>query len=431
VVRAGVVAAVTPVGEVPDAAEELDARGGALIPGLHDHHVHLASLAAARASVRVGPPAVVDERSLEAALRKADRRLPPGRWLRCTGYHESVAGDIDRAALDRLVPPERPVRVQHRSGAQWVLGSRALALLGVDSADGRLYGADDRLRDLVGAEPPDLAGACAELVSLGVTGVTDLTPTTRRDDLELLTRADLPLRVHVTGGPGVEAPPGSRRVAVKLLLADHALPPLAELTAWIGHARAAGLPVAVHSVTLESLLLALAAWADAGARAGDRLEHGAVVPPEQARELARLGVTVVTQPNFVAERGDEYLADVDPRDLPHLYPCRSLLAAGVGVAFGTDAPFGEPDPWAAVRAAVERRAASGRPVGADEAVDAATALGCFLGAADAPAGPPRAVAPGAAADLCLLRTGLREALESPGRELVAATVVGGRVVYRG
>ena len=37
------------------------------------------------------------------------RRLPAGAWLRCVGYHESVAGPLDRWALDRLLPnPARP-----------------------------------------------------------------------------------------------------------------------------------------------------------------------------------------------------------------------------------------------------------------------------------------------------------------------------------
>ncbi len=103
-----------------------------------------------------------------------------------------------------------------------------------------------------------------------------------------------------------------------------------------------------------------------GTVAGDRIEHGAVVPAELRAELARLGLTVVTQPNFVAERGDDYLAEVDPGDQPFLWPCRSLLAAGVAVAAGTDAPFGRPDPWRLVDAAVNRRSPSGAVIGADE-----------------------------------------------------------------
>ncbi len=44
---------------VPHKGEQvLDAAGGAVIPGLHDHHVHLRSAAAALTSARVGPSEV-------------------------------------------------------------------------------------------------------------------------------------------------------------------------------------------------------------------------------------------------------------------------------------------------------------------------------------------------------------------------------------
>ena len=47
----------------------LDAEGGALLPGLHDHHIHLLALAAALESVACGPPAVSDRAALVHALR--------------------------------------------------------------------------------------------------------------------------------------------------------------------------------------------------------------------------------------------------------------------------------------------------------------------------------------------------------------------------
>ena len=104
------------------------------------------------------------------------RALAPTAWLRAVGYHESVAGDLDRAALDRLVAL-RPVRVQHRSGARWVLNSAAIDRLGLEEVHrpelerdpagrltGRVHRADAWLRSLLPREaPPDLAplGAAA------------------------------------------------------------------------------------------------------------------------------------------------------------------------------------------------------------------------------------------------------------------------------
>jgi predicted amidohydrolase YtcJ len=433
----------------PRPAEVIDAGGGALLPGLHDHHLHLLALAAAARSVLVGPPEVTSVDTFARRLIEADGALDPGRWLRAVGYHESVAGPIDRWSLDRLVP-ERPVRVQHRSGAQWTLNSAAAEAIGLADAEhagierddrrrptGRLYGVDDWLRDRLPPDAPlDLAGVGARLARYGVTGVTDATPTERIDDVRQLAVAcsngSLPLTVAVTGGSalaGTAAPPPLVTGPVKLMVADHELPAIDRLAAAIAGAHGVGRPVAVHCVTRVALVLALAAWRDAGSITGDRVEHGAVVPPELSLAIAELGLTVVTQPNFVAERGDRYLADVDLDDQPHLYPCRSLLDMGIPVGGSTDAPFGHPDPWRAIAAAVARRTQEGQVLGAAERVSAERALALFLARLDDPGGPARRVEVGSAADLCLLRVPLVEGLASPDAEHVAVTVRAGQVVH--
>src|SRR5579884_2781136 len=58
VLEAGVIRAVGPGAARGHDGEAVDARGGALLPGLHDHHLHLRSLAAAVGSVTAGPPEV-------------------------------------------------------------------------------------------------------------------------------------------------------------------------------------------------------------------------------------------------------------------------------------------------------------------------------------------------------------------------------------
>jgi predicted amidohydrolase YtcJ len=179
--------------------------------------------------------------------------------------------------------------------------------------------------------------------------------------------------------------------------------------------------VAVHCVTRVGLVIAIAAWRASGVSPGDRIEHGAVIPSELIDELRDLGVAVVTQPNFVAERGDAYLTDVEADDQPHLWRCGSLIERGIGVAAGTDAPFGHPDPWRAIAAAVERRTSGGAPLGPDEAVAPRRALALFLGSADDPT-VPRAVRPGVVTGLCLLDRPLSDVLASPGSDAVRATI---------
>ena len=104
----------------PNTGEQvLDAEGGAVLPGLHDHHIHLLSYAASLNSLCCGPPEVQNEADLLAALKGDDSRG----WLRGRGYHESVAGPIDRHWLDCQLP-DRPARIQHRSGRLWPIRLR-------------------------------------------------------------------------------------------------------------------------------------------------------------------------------------------------------------------------------------------------------------------------------------------------------------------
>ncbi len=424
----------------------VDAAGGALLPGLHDHHIHLLALAAALHSVTLGPPTVRDNAEFDAALADARQAAATGAWIRGTGYHESVAGELTRDRLDAIVA-DRPVRVQHRGGALWILNSVALDAAGLDAetdpdverdASGRLTGRlwrwDARLRETTADSPvPDLGVVARRLIGCGITGVTDATPDLDETGMALLAHAVgsglLPLDVVLLGAPDGPALLTSLRLGPrKLLLSDHDLPGLDELVAQIASAHAARRPVAVHCVTREALLLTLAALDAAGHLEGDRIEHAAVVPTEARGILAAAGLRVVTQPSFISDRGDDYLADVDPQDLPGLYPYCSLLDAGVAVAPSSDAPFGDLDPWRTIAAAASRKTESGRVVGADERVDPRTTLAGYLSRAEDPGGAVRTVRPGEPADLCLLALPLADALEAPSAANVVLVARASRVI---
>ncbi|MFF1736312.1 amidohydrolase family protein [Streptomyces sp. NPDC058247] len=397
---------ITDVGPrlLPREGEEVhDARGGALLPGLHDHHIHLLALAARAGSVCCGPPSVTCLDELATVLRSSVRNLPSGDWLRGTDYAESVAGLPDRHLLDRLVP-DHPVRIQHRGGALWILNSPALEAVSHvldDSSDverdahgaptGRLWRYDARLRPALPTPPPDLAPVGARLASYGITGVTDASPDPEPGALRLLHDANasgaLPQQLHLMGAPGGDTP-------VKIHLRDHDLPALDALTEHIASTHRTGRAVAVHCVTRESLLLTLVALRTAGPHPGDRIEHAAVVPPEVYPMLAECGVHVVTQPTLLTGRGDDYLRDVDPADAAHLYPYASLLAHGIPVAASSDAPYGNPDPWASIAAASTRSTPSGRVISPAERVAPRIALDGFLSPPHDPGGPARRGGPG-------------------------------------
>jgi len=442
----GVIAGIGADLPIPRDAEVIDARHGALIPGLHDHHIHLHALAAARASVHCGPPRVTDPDGLRAALAGAD--ADSSGWVRGIGYVETVAGLLDSSDLDHL-HARRPVRVQHRSGAVWFLNTMASEAAGLATAEhpgverdpsgtptGRVWRADDWLRSrLPDTGPPDLSEVGAELARYGVTGVTDATPDLSPATVDALVGAHthdaVPQRLHLLGAPtGTTGLPDTVTVGPqKIVLADSDLPDLASLCDRIRLAHNAGRGVAVHSVTWESLILLLAALDEAGPHPDDRIEHGAIIAPDTVDDLRRRNLPVVTQPGFIADRGNDFVDRLDATDVGDLYRCRSLVDHGVPLGLSSDAPYGPEDPWEVIDAAATRLAPDGRTVGADERIGRTTALGRFLTSAQQPGGPPRSIRVGAPADVVLLDRVLDEALAA-GSEAVRCTMIRGRVVYR-
>jgi predicted amidohydrolase YtcJ len=253
-----------------------DCQGGAVLPGLCDHHLHLHALAAWAQSVRCGPPEVTDRAGLAAALATATQDARG--WIRGVGYTESVAGDLDAAALDQL-RADRPVRLQHRSGALWMLNTAALVEIGALAATeeltatgalaatgaaagergverdadgrptGRLWRADAWLRSRLPASgPPSLAPVGAALLRHGITAVTDATPDLDAAAIAAISDAmahgDLPQRVQLLGVPlGATLPGGAEGPTAgpyKIVLADSGLPGYDELTDRIGAAHTAG-----------------------------------------------------------------------------------------------------------------------------------------------------------------------------------------------
>lgn len=427
--------------EAQEGDDVLDAGGGLLLPGLHDHHIHVAALAAAQTSIRCGPPEIADIEAFAAVLR-----TPGSGWLRATGYHESVAGMLDAAMLDRIVP-DRPIRVQHRSGRMWFFNSAGLETIlagrepppGLERVGGaytgRLFDEDRWLKEALGSTPPSFARVGALLAQAGVTGVTDMSPANdaviaRHFAAERMS-GSLPQRVLLAGPlrlTQADLDNGVELGAAKLHLHEADLPPFDDVTSFIRNAHAQNRAVAVHCATEVELVYTLAAFSEAGAAPGDRIEHASVAPDDAVAEIAGVGLAVVTQPHFISERGDAYRTDVDSRDVPILYRLRAFLDAGIILAGGSDAPFGSADPWAAMAAAVSRRTQAGEHIGQSEALPPEQALDLYLRDPQA-LGIRRSVAIGAPADLCLLDRPWAKARTSLSTVLVRATFIAGRQVF--
>ena len=450
-VRAGTVREVGPpeaVGRGAEPDQVINGAGGALLPGLHDHHIHLFALAARAESFWCGPPDVTGAQSLIDALRETSRARRDRDWLRGVGWDDTVIGWPDRHDLDRAVA-DRPIRLQHRSGALWVLNSAALARLDLDLdpdpppglerddagvPTGRLFGADAWLAARLGGGPPDLAHTGRTLAAHGVTGVTDATAHNGVTELDELARQHrggrVPQRITAMTAPLVEHDPDGIAIGpVKIVLAERDLPDRRDLVHAIRTAHDDHRPVAIHAASHVTVVYAVTALADAGPRSRDRLEHASVVPPDLVRPLARLGATVVTQPHFLAEHGDRYRRTVDPADRPWLYRGRVFLDNGIPLAAGSDAPVGGLDPFAVMRAAVDRRSTEGRTLAPEESLQPEEALALFTGDPEDPGGRPRRVQVGRVADLCLLDRPWSEARDRLDRRMVRATIIDGQLVH--
>lgn len=433
------------VGRLPTLGGEpmLDAAEGLLLPGLHDHHIHVAALAAAMNSVPCGPPQVTDLDGLTAALR-----VPGTGWLRGIGYHESVEGLLDAATLD-IISPHRPVRVQHRGGRMWFLNSLALDLLLADGAappelervggrlTGRLFEGDVWLRKALDSRPPSFEPVGSMLARHGVTGLTDMSPgndaVIARHFAAERRGGRLPQKVLLAGRPDLcaaDMSEGIRLGPVKLHLYEAALPRLQDTIGGILAAHETGRRVAVHCATEVELVFALAAFDEAGTISGDRIEHASVAPDSAIAEIARLGLAVVSQPHFIVERGDTYRVSIAAADQPLLYRLRAFLDAGVTLAGGSDAPFGGSNPWISMAGAVTRMTSAGAQIGAAEALTPEQALTLYLAAPEA-LRRVRRVEVGAPADLCLLDRDWHRARTDLASVVVRATWIDGRLVDDG
>lgn len=411
---------ITAIGSLSNRPGEtiVDACGGALLPGLNDHHIHFLGFAASLTSVDCSPAAANNGDALATLLQ----RQPAGsHWMRGIGYHESIAGDIDRHWLDQH-GPNRPIRIQHRTGRLWIFNSAGIAILqdalqhhasppalpDESFKTGLFYDADQELATLLGRHLPPVSLASEQLASYGITGFSDMTPSNDQDTFALFQRLKSEHAIlqefQLARHSAFEVDPVGAAIPgpVKIHLHESRLPELDQLVQRIRTSHQSKTAVAIHCVTDAELLFSLAALEEAGSFTGDRIEHAAETPEYVIDRMQALGVTVITQPHFILEKGDTYRQDIDADAHDVLYRCQTFLTRKIPLAGGSDAPFGSADPWTAMRAAVARRTVSGHSLGSAEALTPEQALALYLGSLQNP-GVARKIKPGIAADLCLLQ----------------------------
>jgi hypothetical protein len=204
----------------------------------------------------------------------------------------------------------------------------------------------------------------------------------------------------------------------------------------------AGLQPALHAIGDRAVTVALDAL-EAAARRGaiaalrPRVEHLQIVLPSHLPRLVRLGAVASMQPVHVVGDGPWVPARLGAgtERLRGAYAWRTVLAAGVPLAFGSDFPVEDPDPRAGLAAAETRAAPGGPPFLPEQRLGRAEALAAFTsGAAYAAFAEGRRgrVREGMDADLTLFAEDVEACPAARLREVaVTHTIVGGRIEHAG
>ncbi|MFI7616658.1 amidohydrolase [Nonomuraea terrae] len=473
-------------------AELVDLDGAAVIPGLYDAHIHTANYARERSQVDLRHARSLDEALAAIAAHAA--RLAPGAWLfggRWNSNQWERPVQPDRHALDSVCP-DRPAALPSVDGHTVWANSLALRMVGVDRTTPDPVGgqivrdehgeptgilresASYPLRDLMTAGDlvDELRAAQADLLALGLTSVHDIDgEDCRAAYLRLHDAGELKLRVHKAipaehleaaveeGRRTGEGDDWFRTGPVKLFsdgaLGSHtchmiegfagdegnhgiAVTPYDELVKLVRTAAGAGIAVATHAIGDRANRLVLDAYEEAGLPPGlrFRIEHAQHVRREDITRMARLGVVASMQPVHCTSDMDLVSALLAGQDLAS-YAWRTMLNAGVPLAFGSDAPVEHPNPFAALHAAVTRTRPDGTPpggwqpeqrLGVGEALRAHT-LGAAYAAGEE--GRKGLLTPGRLADLVAVDTDpFASDLDAIARTKVLATVVGGEIRWQ-
>jgi predicted amidohydrolase YtcJ len=485
VVAVGTSAEVRPLAGPATRVIELQKR--VVVPGFNDAHTHVGGGLGPGVNLRLpsNDPALAD---VLKALTAEAARAPAGTWLRGEiGVRVLDDPAAARATLDPITP-NHPVLLTGWTGHGGLLNTAALRALGVadDEPDppggwfGRVRGTAQlsgiaheyalfRLERRLGERVPRADAETSvrhyvqEALKLGITSVQDMgTSVTAPALADLLRAAGAPLRWRVIRFPleppsADDASEGKGRddkdgvvvwgrkwildgTPVERLAATRR--PYADRPAWTGrldfsseeiraaveHARRDREPLMLHVVGDAAVAAALSALEATGGPEvwrplRPRFEHGDGLAPDLVARAAALGVTVVQNPSHFT-LPEVMFARFGYENMAGFQPMKSLLAAGVPLALGSDGP---PSPFLNILFAVTHPTSRREALTREQAVTAYTRGSAFAEFAETAKGT---LAPGMLADLAVLSQDVFAVEEGRLPETTSVlTIIGGRVVY--
>lgn len=213
-----------------------------------------------------------------------------------------------------------------------------------------------------------------------------------------------------------------------------------ELQASVTAANAAGLPVRIHCIAEGSVRMALDAY-EASIKANgnqgikNSIEHIETIHPDDIPRFKALGVIASMQGEHLPLEYNEKITRLGEERCRWEWPFRSLLDAGATLAFGTDFPVVNYNPFPGIYAAVARKNYDGTQAGVDngENITLAEALQANTLGSAAVYGREHelgSLEPGKLADVIVLD---RNLFDVPAEEIkdasVLLTVMDGRITF--
>ncbi|MFT3860300.1 amidohydrolase [Micropruina sp.] len=394
----GAITEIGPELSRPSGVDEVDGEARWAVPGLWDAHVHVAQWVRTERMLPLGTARRAED--VLAAVAGAVGKQPSGRTLLGFGYRPAGWPRATTVAELDAVSRGRPVvLVSGDAHTGWV-NSAAFDLLAAPRRTGPVsenewFDLLRRLDELPGAapEPSDFVAPLARLAALGVTGLVDfefensfvdwpqrfaagadsvrVRASTYPHQLDQVIERGLRTGDALDGCAGMvtmgplkiisDGSLGSRTAWTTEPYADRPAGPEpccgqanyspGELRELLQRATGAGLQVALHAIGDRANTVAIDAFEATGACGS--IEHAQLIAAHDVRRLGRLGLRASVQPAHL----------IDDRDLTDrlwgeraasAFPLRTMVAEGVDVRFGSDAPVAALDPWLAIATAVHR-----------------------------------------------------------------------------
>ena len=405
-------------------ARLIDARGGMVVPGFVDAHVHFVDGGFRLSSVQLRDARTPAE--FVRRIRAFAATVPPGTWIQGGDWdHEQWGGELPTRAWIDSVTPAHPVWVNRLDGHMALANSVALRAAGIGDSVAAVQGGTvvrdaagaptgvlkDNAMDLVWRVVPDapaeledraLDAAMRHVAEQGVTSVhnmgswRDLATFERahaagrlrtriyaavplaswqrlRDTVRARGRGDAWLRIGALKG-FADGSLGSHTAAFREPFTDQPadrgffVTPPDTLYEWTKGADAAGLHVLVHAIGDRAIRAQLDVFERVAREHGARdrrfrIEHAQHVAPADLPRFARLGVVASMQPYHAIDDGRWADRVIGAERSRTTYAFRSLLDARATVAFGSDWFVAPPTPLEGIYAAVTRRTLDDRHPG--------------------------------------------------------------------